>query len=544
MLACAALLAAGGCAARRPAAVPELATPAEQSGFARPSTSAEIVAFVDALAASSPRARASTLGWSAGGRPLRVLVVDPPGDASAPGDASPPGEGSAPGGDARRPFTVLLVGSQHGTEPSGSEAILAFARDLVTGRTPAPADLAGARFVLVPDGNPDGRDAHRRVNANGVNLSTNYVTLSEPEARAVAGALRRWQPDVLVDLHESALLKKKTLGAQGYLTDFEAQIETANNPNLDPELASLLASLLFEAIAAVRERGLPAQHYLGEITDVTQPITHGGPSVRNLRNATGMAGVAAFLVENRLDPPAEGYPTPRNLRARVEKQLTSLRAILAVAAAHRETIGQVTAAARAAWREDERPVTLAARWAEEPGAPRVSVPLRRRQDGVLETIDFPRHTRLEAREPVTVPFAYVVTEHREAIAAVLDRHGVAYERLATPTPARVTVRRIGAARRVPARHGWGYVEYEVRSRSEQVVLPAGALRVPLAQPARRLLPLLLEPRAPAGLFQEEPYASLVRPGEDFFVHRVERREDAPAPGVSRAPSRGRTAPRG
>jgi|GEM_PF-4247614 len=100
-----------------------------------------------------------------------------------------------------------------------------------------------------------------------------------------------WEKDV----HESAILKKKSLGRERYLTDFEAQFEVANNPNVDSEIRSMsLNRLLPEIIACVRSQGLSAQRYIGEITSTSQAITNGGLSLRNIRNKAGI--LRAYIV--------------------------------------------------------------------------------------------------------------------------------------------------------------------------------------------------------------------------------------------------------
>jgi hypothetical protein len=60
---------------------------------------------------------------------------------------------------------------------------------------------------------------------------------------------------------------------------------------------------------------------------------------------------------------------------------------------------------------------------------------------------------------------------------------------------------------------------------------AGALWIPLDQPAGRLVPLLLDPRSNSSVFQEPAYAPLVRVGEDFFIARV-----SGSPAVAAAPT--------
>lgn len=482
--------------------------PAERNGFQRPSTPEEVVGFLAELASENGAARLVTIGRSAGGRPLVALEL-------ARESASLDG-----GTDTRSKPTVMVIGSQHGTEPSGGEAILVLARELVSGRQGDA--LEDFNLILVPDANPDGRAAHRRVNANGVNLSTNYSVASQPETQAILDALERWQPQVVLDVHESAILKKKTLGAQGYMTDFEAQLELANNPNVDPALRSLGETVLAESIQSITAAGVPAQHYIGEITDVAQPITHGGLTVKNLRNMAGMHGALSLLIENRLDPPGPVFPTPRNLRGRVDKQLVGITTFLDVCRRRRDEISASVGAARERWRaaaDDE--VYLQARYVLDPRRPEIVVPLRRIDDGTLERRVFARHDVVESLRPLRLPRAYAVTAHQDAVRRVLDRHAIDYEVLAAPRRAEATVLHLRARIDVPGRHGWGYADYEIEERSATVMLPAGSLWVDLDQPLRRLVPLLLEPRSNGGIFQDPAYAELLEIGEDFFVLRIE-----------------------
>ena len=44
---------------------------------------------------------------------------------------------------------------------------------------------------------------------------------------------------------------------------------------------------------------IPCRHYLGEITDIHQPVTHGGLSLRNLRNYAAFLGTASVPAPRR-----------------------------------------------------------------------------------------------------------------------------------------------------------------------------------------------------------------------------------------------------
>ena len=223
------------------------------AGEAQPGslTSAEVSARMAEIAGRFPQlATVEKFGISAGGRPLEVLRI---------GDFALPPE------NPQRPLTFLLVGTQHGMEPSGGEALLRLAAELVAeGKT--GQRLNGARYLLVPNLNPDGRDRNRRVNGAKVNLSTDFTLLTQPESQALVRLLEYWGPDVVLDLHESAIWKKQSLGAQGYLLDFEAQFEVANHPGIAPPLRDLAP-----AHCAELTRGhLLVKHKMRPVTDFYQ----------------------------------------------------------------------------------------------------------------------------------------------------------------------------------------------------------------------------------------------------------------------------------
>lgn len=253
-------------------------------------------------------------------------------------------------------------------------------------------------FIIIPVSNPDGRNAHLRINGNKVNLSTNFVILSEPETRALYDTLVTWKPEVILNIHESAVLKKKSLGGQGYLIDFETQLETANSPNVDNQIHSFSSgTLLPEIITLINDNGLRAQHYIGEITDINQIITHGGLSLHNLRNIGGMMGSFSFLLENRLDPSMGTYPTPRNIRARVTKQYLSISSFLNVCRNHKTEIIKLTQGARRKWENFKYGEFLYLYFAytTDSNQPKISMPLCKIETGDLIEHIFYYQSRVE-----------------------------------------------------------------------------------------------------------------------------------------------------
>jgi murein peptide amidase A len=136
--------------------------------------------------ASASSAERSVVGHSLRGRPI-VLVRS--------GAPDPAGK-------------LLVVGNIHGDEPAGSQ----IAQRLIAAGAPQHAEL-----LVVPTVNPDGRAAHSRGNAHGVDLNRNFPfdwqpliggeysgtgPLSEPESRAAHRLILLEKPDVTIWFHQ------------------------------------------------------------------------------------------------------------------------------------------------------------------------------------------------------------------------------------------------------------------------------------------------------------------------------------------------------
>lgn len=452
-----------------------LPTPLERANYERLPSTAEVNAFIRSLAASDPRARVETLGRSAGGRDLLALRI-----AAAPETGK---------------LTLMIVASQHGQEASGAEAAQAIARDLLQG--PLQRILSSLNIVIVPLANPDGRDNNRRVNAADVNLSTDFVLLTQPEARALAGLLRRIAPDVLLDVHESSALKKSSLGNQGYLINFQEQFDIANNPNVDPRIYAFSAEQFLPAVIAdVGKRGVNASHYIGEVTNINQTVTHAGLSIRNFRNYAGMRGTVSLLLENQFDPPGQ-YETPRNIKVRVHKQYIGIEAVLDQAITFQREIRTVVAEARSpAAIKARRNIAFDWQYAADPEHPTIRLPLRRLSTKAPFEKEFKYQPRIVARDVNPLPQAYVLKDRRPLITDILDRHGIRYRRL---SPA-LRVRAPQTAVVVIDRNG----KIEPQGSEGQAPPTAGDLWVDVAQTNGLLVPLLLDPRSANSIYRYPP----------------------------------------
>ncbi|NIS60506.1 MAG: hypothetical protein GTO13_07370 [Proteobacteria bacterium] len=484
-----------------------LLTGLERNGYTRLTSSSEISGFLAELSSRYTSAERVTIATSALGSPVEALLISSELDRFKDGNS-----------DSDK-ITVMLVGSQHGTETSGAEALLLVARDVLE------AKLGSYRedmdFVFIPNSNPDGRNLERTKNGNGININRNYTILSEPESRGIINAMHRWRPEVVLDVHESAVLKKKSLARQGYLTDFEAQFEAANNPNVDRGIRIFsFKRLLPEIIARVKARGLAAQRYVKEITSIHQPITHGGLTLRNLRNMAGMLGAFSFLLENRLDPSTGTYPTPRNIRVRVSKQYLSIMSFLESCRTHRSEMATLSRNARMKWKNphDEAPLYLAFSYVADPNQPEITLPLRKIDTGELIRNTFRYHGSVESHTPMVLPSSYVITDYQELIREILSRNHIHYQVVEKAAETFVKIKRIKDRKVEVMSTGQHQAHYSVIERTAKYLVPPGDLVVNLNQPARRLIALLLEIESFSSIFNADEYLPLVEKGNDFFIN--------------------------
>jgi hypothetical protein len=470
-----------------------LPTPLETAGHSRYSRSDEISVYLDRLAMAAPAlARKDIVGHSVQGRPIEALVIGAP-------DRS--------GGVQR--LTVLLVGSQHGAaEPAGGEALLEIARDLTGGDLRPLLDTL--TVILIPNANPDGRELRRRSNANRVNINTDFVLLTQPESRVLVTALHRYGPQAVLDLHESAVLKRETLAREGYLTDFDAQIEIGNNPALPAAVRALARDAVLPALVArISAGGLPAQRYIGEITSSRQPISNGGLTLRNFRNTAAATGALSVLIETKLDPRSDAFDSYRNIAVRVRRQRLCIRSFLAEMQARRATIRQRVAAARGT---PPGTLPLFAAYAPDPAHPTITLPLRRLDTRALEPVTFADHRRVLSADPVPWPARLYVSAHTRALGELLARHHIRYTVLRQPRAADVLASRL-------AQRPTALVRLTgTRQTHRTIELPAGSLDIDLAQPGGIKALLLLDPRSTSSVFRYPDCARWLKRDEEFFVY--------------------------
>lgn len=314
-------------------ALPAQAQDVPRTGFelregASWTTQQEEQRFLRALDATSSRLELTEIGRTTRNRPLQLITIGSP----VP---------KAPERIARG-SSVLFLGSQHGDEPSGREATMQLARDLAAADDPATRELLATTTVLiVPSVNPDGTAANTRENARGSDINRDHLVLATPEARAVAGLVRDYRPDVVHDLHE--------YGPTPKVYDRQLIHLWPRNRNVDARVHDLSVRLNqsyvdTDARAAGYSTGIYGIHYGPDGEPIAQVAGDG--QERILRNTAGLRHAVGILVEANNEPTnaAERASRAALNNRRVASQLTATMSSLRMLGSRSGPIADATTA--------------------------------------------------------------------------------------------------------------------------------------------------------------------------------------------------------
>jgi hypothetical protein len=462
-------------------------TRAERTNYAETSRYEDVLAFIEGLQRMGAPVALESLGKSAEGREMPLVVASDP-LVSGPVEAR------------QRGLPVVYVQANiHAGEVEGKEAALILLGRLVLLVAPIYNADGNEKFgpARVNRSEQDGPAlVGVRANGQGLDLNRDAIKAESPEMRGVLERVYAlWEPDVMLDLHTT----------NGTRHGYELTYSPPLNPNTAPEVYLYARDRL---LPEIRKR-MQARYAL-PLFDYGNAETRDGkvawysvaPDGRYCTNYVGLRNRVGILSE------ATSY-IPFRDRVTVTDRFVSLL-LDEVAAKARETVARSRDA-------DAR----VASWGANPkAAPELGVRFefaRRGEEDVLlekkpatppdptsrpkeiERVRLPVYDRFRATRTARLPAAYLLPATETRAVALLLRHGVSVERLREAVTLPVERFVLGTvARDDRPFQGHRLIRLEGTFRPGTETAPAGSYVIRTAQPLAVLAFHLLEPEGTDG----------------------------------------------
>lgn len=107
---------------------------------------------------------------------------------------------------ANTPAILWISAGVHGNEESGTDASLRVLYELAARQDCAAQSIRdNALVVILPNQNPDGREADTRRNAYGFDMNRDWFARTQPETDGKLDLMRRYRPVLHIDAHETSI---------------------------------------------------------------------------------------------------------------------------------------------------------------------------------------------------------------------------------------------------------------------------------------------------------------------------------------------------
>lgn len=457
-------------------------TPLEKSSFTTLSSYNDLMLYLRELSLKSKSMKTEVIGQSVQGRDILALfyTVDKVFGSQRSG----------------KPI-VLIFCQQHGDEPSGKEAALILARQLLSEKK---SFLKSMDIILIPQLNPDGAEVNQRLNARQIDLNRNHVILTEPETFALHQLFIKWMPEVTLDVHEYTAVLDRWM-ANGFIKYADEQFGAISNLNISPTLLHFGKNVFLPAVGKkVEAAGFSFHEYIVGMPFENSRLRYSTTAINDGRQSLGIYNTLSYILEG-----IQYADEINQLEHRTYGQLAAITAFLQSVAEFRTEILNLVSTARQEVISEQTPanrIYLQMEYYPDSAQSKVDFPVFNLRTWQKENRALPNfHPRLLVQKSIPRPIGYVIPSSEKRLIDILSRHQIAM------TP--LLESKILSIESYFLRHITTFIEEELETpyvdaeiHSVQKEFPAGSVIIYLNQPAGILISLLLEPQSSFSLCTE------------------------------------------
>jgi hypothetical protein len=519
------ILSSGGICAQ-----PELKTKAEASDYESTSMYADVMSFIRQLDKTYKELRTEVMAVSEEGFEIPLVIIAEPMPKS-PADLT---------NDSR--IVVYLQGNIHAGEVEGKEALLMFARDLLSQKE-RPL-LKNCILLICPIFNVDGNEkisVNNRVNQKGpkngvgvryngawLDLNRDAMKMESPEMKGlIQNVLNRWDPYVLMDCHTT----------NGVYRQEPVTFNWPANPNGDTTVTHYMRDKMMpEMNKTLLEKYKVENCFYGEFID------HGNLDSGYVSYAHEPRYLVNYMgIRNRLGILNENY-VYADFKTRVEG---CYRLILSLAdyvtEHHAEIVSLVNAADTRLvnrWTTKQNVDSFTFDYRVVPTPKPITIktyevvkdPDTRNYIGYLptdvkKTVTLPYLADYVANTQFKVPFAYIIGISDKDVIANLNAHGIKTERLISEQSLEVETYKISNLKG-SGRLNQGHYTNSVEGGyvKETKLFPAGSYVIRTDQALANVLVYLLEPDSGEGYLYWNFFDKYLAPqwGRGYYDYPVFR----------------------
>ena len=482
-----------------------LLTVAEKSDFKSTSNYNDVMTFINQLKESSKFIRVETIAKSVEGKDVPLLIIGNPLPKSPEQMIK----------DNR--IVIYIQANIHAGEVEGKEAVLMFARDLLSGIN---SDLMkNTVFLLCPNFNPDGNEQispgnrtyqNGPVNGVGVRHNGQFLDLNRdgmkaesPEVRGViSNVFNKWDPAVFMDCHT---------------TNGSYHVEPVTftwmvNPNGDNSLIRFMRDRMIPGMSEILLKKYNVENcYYGEFNDMLIPENgwfYDASDPRYMSNYFGLRNRLGILNENyvyadyesrvkgcyRLIYSLADYVVSNGPEIRNMLRETDLKTI------QRGLNPSMTDSFAIEYKVRPAPEKVTIKTFEAEIITDANGRRRIQKSDRQKTVTVPYFIDYYGSKNVVLPFAYVVKTHDPEIISLLKTHGILLDELSNDS--KIDVERFEISElKGSTRLNQGHYTNTIKGRfvKESIEFQAGTLVIRMAQPLANLAAYLLEPQSNDGL---------------------------------------------